>query len=176
MTKPVRKFARVYYDDLQREFPEVWADDALLATWLRLLVVAEKHWPTLPEVPRSVRPRALARLASTGLVLLTDPHCYRIRGLDAERTRRQDAARNAAGKRWDSDSNAEGNASAMPRQDETRKDELPPLPRKRGLRKDGTNPRANGTAPRQKREAEKRAGIPTSVAAILSRAAAEGRS
>lgn len=51
-----------------------------------------------------------------------------------------------------------------------------------GRRKDGTNPRAagtnaraQGTSPRQKREGEKRLGMPLNVAAIL-RAAAEGKS
>jgi len=171
-----RKFARVYYDDLIAEYPEVYADDSLLSTWLRLLVLAEKHWPTLPEVPRSVRHRPLARLVEVGLVIEVHPHCYRIRGLDAERTRRQHAARNAAAQRWQSDGNADRIADAMPRQDETRQDKIPPLPRKRGLRKDGENPRANGSAPRQQRQAEKRAGIPASVASILARAAAEGRS
>lgn len=52
-----------------------------------------------------------------------------------------------------------------------------------GQRKDGTNsralgtnPRAAGTSPRQERAAEKRGGIPDSVAAILARAAKAGHS
>jgi hypothetical protein len=65
----------------------------------------------------------------------------------------------------------------------------PPPPAERGRRKSGTsprqlgrsprdteaNPRANGTSPRQERAAEKRGGIPTSVAAILRAAAEAGR-
>ena len=68
--------------------------------------------------------------------------------------------------------------------------DFPPPPAERGRRKDKTNPRAVGTAPRQnghaprqtgtstrqQRDAEKRGGVPTSVASILARAAAEGRS
>jgi hypothetical protein len=187
-----RKFARFYYDDFIREFPEVYADDAAFAAWMRLLVRAEKDWPTVPELPRSVRPRAVRALVDAGLVMPCDAHCYRIRGLDAERSRRQGLARNAAGVRWQSESNADGNASAhasaMPRRDETRRDEIPPPPTSGGRRKDRTNARANGVAPRQtgdaprqngesprqEREREKRGGMPTSVNEILRRAAAEG--
>ena len=115
-----REYARVYYDDLMAEFPEVYRDDALLATWLRLLILAEKMWPIGPEIPRSVRIKTYARLVEAGLVEPADDQCYRIRGLDAERSRRQDAARNAAAVRWHSDRNADAYAKAMPRRDETR--------------------------------------------------------
>ena len=66
--------------------------------------------------------------------------------------------------------------------------EIPPPPAERGRRKErtnprargtaprdtGDNPRANGHAPRQEREREKRGGLPESVHEILRRAAAEG--
>lgn len=189
MSKPDRKFARFYYDDFIREFPEVYADDAAFAAWMRLLVRAEKDWPTTPELPRSVRPKALARLVDSGLVGLCAGHCYRIRGFDAERSRRQGIARNAAAERWQSERNANASADAMPSTStSTRRDESPPPPAKRGRRKDGENPRAdgsaprqtgtsprqNGTSPRQERDAEKRSGMPVNVAEILRRAAAEG--
>jgi hypothetical protein len=109
-----RQYARVYYDDIQAEFPQVYADDALLATWVRLLVLAEKMWPTLPEIPRSVRIKTYQRLVEAGLVIPSGEHCYRIRGLDAERTRRRDAARIGAAERWDSERNAIASAIAMP--------------------------------------------------------------
>lgn len=50
-------------------------------------------------------------------------------------------------------------------------------PRARGTapRDTGDNPRANGEAPRQEREREKRAAMPESVHEILRRAAAEGQ-
>lgn len=149
--KPVRNFARVYYDDLMREYPAVYADDALLATWLRLLILAEKMWPAVPEVPRSTRPRAFHALVDSGLVIEVPPHSFRIKGLDAERTRRQDAARNAARNRW---SNADAPADALPRRDETRRDEEPPNPPRRGGRRSNqTNPRSIEAA---EREAERR--------------------
>jgi anti-sigma factor RsiW len=173
-----RHFARFYYDDFLREFPEVYADDAAFAAWMRLLVRAEKDWPTIPELPRSIRPRALRALVGAGLVILSDPHCYRIRGLDAERTRRQGAGRKGAAVRWDSERNANASAVAVPRRDETRRDEVTPPPPAApvGRRKNGTNPRvtgenprANGTSPRQVREARKRG--PSSLHEILRRAA-----
>lgn len=108
------KFARFYYDKFMAEFPDVYAEDAPFATWIRLLVLAEKMWPTRPELPRSVKKSALTRLVEKRLVKV-DGLTYSIRGLDAERNRRQDAARNAAAKRWQSDSNADSLHSAMPR-------------------------------------------------------------
>ena len=109
-----RKYVRVYHDDLIRDYPAVYDDDMLLASWLRLLVVADAMWPTPPELPRSIKARPLASLVEIGLVVSLPGHRYRIRGLDAERSRRQDAARNAAASRWHSKGNAPGNAEVMP--------------------------------------------------------------
>ena len=117
-----RKYVRVYHDDLIRDYPQVYDNDALLAAWLRLLVVADAMWPTPPELPRSVRARPLARLTEIGLVIPLSGHRYRIRGLDAERTKRQAAARNAAAQRWHS----KGNAEAMPSRAEPSKPESEP--------------------------------------------------
>lgn len=108
MTRRVRKHLRFYYDDFMAEFPAVYRDNDLLATWLRLFVAAEKHWPAMPEVPRSVRPAHLRALVECGLVI-PDGDYYRCLGLDKERTTRLDAARNAASTRW---GNAEGTADA----------------------------------------------------------------
>lgn len=114
-----RKYIRVYYDELADEFPEVWADPLLYWSWSRLLVVAEKMWPSVPEVPRAVRPRPVARLVELGIVTLVPPHCFQVRGLDAERTRRANAARNAARNRWGTATGTAGrNAEVMPRRDE----------------------------------------------------------
>lgn len=144
-----RPYARVYYDQLEQEFPEVWQDATLGWTWLRLLVVAEKMWPTVPEVPRSLRQKSVLRLMELGLVIPVPPHGFRIRGLDAERTRRSNAARSAARNRW-------GNAGhEMPSRDEDQ-DEIPPTPRRAGgSRRDGTNPRA--VAAREREAARERA-------------------
>ncbi len=108
-----RPFARVYYIDLERDYPSVWRDDAALATWTRLLATADAMWPAVPEVPRSARSALVSKLVTVGLVILVPPFGYRIKGLDAERTARSNAASNAARSRW---GNADGSASAMPNQ------------------------------------------------------------
>lgn len=56
-----------------------------------------------------------------------------------------------------------------------RKNGTNPRAKGRAPRDDGTNPRAKGASPRQELEREKRSGMPPSVAEILRRAAAEGR-
>ena len=190
MSNENEPYARVYHAKLQREFPLVWRDDAMLSAWLRLHSVADASWPMHPPLPRSIRPRVLARLVEVGLVV-TDGETYTTRGLDAERSTRSESARNAAAKRWQSKGNAGAYAVAMPTrpdptQPETNSDSPPP-PTSGGRRKDGTNPRANGTAPRQNghaprdhgesprqvKRAEKR--DPTPIHEILSRAAKAGR-
>lgn len=115
---------RVYHEDLIEHFPAIWDDNPALATWLRLLVVADKLWPSPGEMPQGVSRTALAKLVEVGLVQLLPKHRYRIRGLDADRSRRRDAAKHAADERWSgrsadgiAESNAPRNASAMPRTD-----------------------------------------------------------
>lgn len=107
MRRVIRKFTRLYYDDFIREYPEVYADDAAFAAWVRLLVLAEKMWPATPEIPRSIRPRAMRTLVAAGLVEECGTHSYCVRGFIAERTRRQDSARTAAAERWHSEGNAD---------------------------------------------------------------------
>jgi diguanylate cyclase (GGDEF)-like protein len=109
-----RPFVRVYHSDLIRDYPDVWDDDAALAAWLRLLVAADGSWPAPAELPRAVRGRSLTALVTAGLVTLIGAHRYQIRGMDAERTQRQDAARNAAAKRWQSERNAGASTPVMP--------------------------------------------------------------
>lgn len=193
--RPDRKYARFYYDDFIREYPAVYADDVAFAAWGRLLVTAEKMWPIPPELPRSLKPRALRALVAAGLVEQCGQQCFRIRGLDAERTRRSGLARNAADARWNADGNAastaDGNAEVdaenMPRRVRVREEtSTPPPPTNGGRRTDRTNPRAVGASPRQNgtspretgesprkvREAQKRG--PSKLSEILSRAAAAG--
>ena len=172
--KSDRRYVRVYDDDLRRDYPAIWRDDRALSTWLRLLSVADKMWPTPPELPRSATPATVAVLVDSGLVELMPDHCYRIRGHDAERIARRNAASNAAASRW---SNADAHADAMPKRVRVRDENESPPPQV-GRRKDGTNPRAlgtnpraNGTSPRQERDREKRSPMPESVHDILTRAA-----
>lgn len=107
-----RPYVRVYYEDLERDYPEIFDDDAAVAAWLRLLVIVDKMWPVRPELPASVRGRTLALLTKSKLVTLVPPRHYRIRGYEAERLDRQEKAQRAATKRWQSGSNARSNADA----------------------------------------------------------------
>ena len=112
---PDRPYARVYYVDLERDYPEVYRDNDLLSTWLRLLCVAEAMWPAVPEVPRSAKATLVRELVRLGLIALIVPYSYSVKGLDAERTARSNAARNAAASRWASPSAL---PSAMPKRTE----------------------------------------------------------
>lgn len=189
MTRDDRRYARFYYPEFIRDYPTVYSNDAAFATWMRLLVVAEQMWPMPSELPRSVRSRPLAVLVEAGLVTV-DGTAFRLKGHDAERSRRRDSARKGAAVRWDSDGNANAGANAMPSTStstSTSRDKgLPPPPTSGGKRKDGTNPRAvgaasrqngsslrdQGTSPRQERQAQKRDMTPIHL--ILARAAANG--
>lgn len=184
-------YSRLYHR-FATEFPEVYSNDGSLATWVRLLLLADASWPMRPPLPRSAKMRHVQHLAAAGLIEIVGSEEYTVRGLDAERTRRRDAGRTGAAKRWQSDRNANASATAMPRRDEneTSKDErvIPPPPAERGRRSNGTNPRAtgedprstgenpraNGHSPRQVIRRQKRAPAGPTVAAIL-RAAAEGK-
>jgi hypothetical protein len=121
-----RPFARIYYVDLERDYPDVWRDDAALATYVRLLSIADAMWPAIPEVPRSAKAvvvkqlidavsRSSASPGDGGLVIAVPPYSYRIRGLDAERTARSNAAGIASRIRWGTPaSTPDGNAPANP--------------------------------------------------------------
>ena len=155
-----RPYVRVYHDALMTDYPEVYGNDGALATWLRLLVIADKMWPAPAELPRWARAKALAILTESGLVQLMPPHCFRIKGYDTERTARQDAARNAAAVRWQSGRNAEPMPSPRPSPSPSPKD--PPNPPR------GARSRTNG------RTTVDRKAKPESIGAILRRAAEMG--
>lgn len=183
-------YSRLYHR-FAKEYPAIYADDRALAWWVRLLVLADAAWPIRPPLPRSIRKPVLAMLTTPVAGGETRPapvivqgDSYTVLGLDAERIRRSNAGRKGAAVRWESERNATGNANAsgnaMPRRDETRRDEIPPPPAERGRRKDktnprakGTNPRANGTNPREA-EAKERREAPIRVSEILRRSNALG--
>jgi hypothetical protein len=126
MTGP---YARVYHSIVDDpKFERVYGNDKALATWLRMLLVADAMYPTSAPMPH--RNPTVQLLIDVGLVVEKSGNRYAIKGLQAERERRSASARNAAAVRWQS----KGNADAMPRRDEQSKDEH-------------TASQANGTSP-----------------------------
>lgn len=112
-----RLFVKVYYEDLRRDYPEIYDDDAALAAWLRLLVIQDKMWPEPAELPRSVRARVLAVLTRAKLVAVAANHTFTVRGYIRERTARQATARNAAASRWaHADAHADADANVGQRE------------------------------------------------------------
>jgi hypothetical protein len=105
-----RPYARFYYAEFIRDYPHIYEDDAAFAAWLRMLTAAESMWPARPELPRTVRTRVLAKLTAAGLIQ-TNGRTYSVKGMDAERNARSNAARTAARSRW-------GNADVMPNRTE----------------------------------------------------------
>ena len=110
-------YSRVYHslvDDPM--FAKVYGNDAAFATWVRLLMIADALHPASAPLPR--RNSAVRLLLDSGLIEERPGNRYVVRGLQAERERRSEQARNAAAKRWHSESSAD----AMPRREETRKE------------------------------------------------------
>lgn len=118
-------YVKVYYriaDDPR--FESVFEDDAALAAWLRLLLIADGSWPASAHIPASCKPKALNVLVKAGLVELTGNRRFRIHGMDAERSRTSDHAARASRARWSGNpdgnppsnarSNASGTAQTMP--------------------------------------------------------------
>jgi len=112
------KWVPVFHEDLIRHHEAIWHDNDALATWLRLLALADKQWPSKPELPRSAKSPIVARLVADSLLELLPHDCYTVAGLDARRTAASNAASNAARIRH---GNAASNAEIMPtKPDQTR--------------------------------------------------------
>lgn len=105
--QPKRRFVRVYYDDLEKDYGQTcWYDPTGLSTFVRLLAGCDKAWPSLPEMPRSVRRADLAELLTSGLVTLESNGRYSCKGYAKERAEREAKAKRAARTRWDADADA----------------------------------------------------------------------
>jgi hypothetical protein len=112
-----RPYARVYHEIVDDpKFQRVYDNDAALATWLRMLLIADAMYPASAPMPR--RNSAVSLLVEVGLIQERPGNRFVVCGLQAERERRSESARIGAAKRWDN----ERNANAMPRRDETSKD------------------------------------------------------
>jgi hypothetical protein len=111
-------YARVYHSVVEDPmFERVFDNDHALATWLRMLLIADAMYPT--SAPMPPRNPTVRLLIDCGLVIERPGNRYSIRGLQAEREHRSEVGRNAAAKRWHS----EGNAVSMPNRAEHNKAE-----------------------------------------------------
>lgn len=96
-----RRFVRLYYDDLERDYAsECWFNPTALSTYVRLLAGADKAYPSLPELPRAARRADVKLLTKAGLVRLEPNDHYSIKGYAKERSVRESKARTAAAHRW----------------------------------------------------------------------------
>ena len=108
------RYARVRFSIMEDpKFDGIREDPALLGAWTLCLVVAEMAWPSPAFPPPWVDSEAFAVLVDHGLVDTTPNGCYRIHGLDAERSKRTEQARTASNARWTADRNAASNAPAF---------------------------------------------------------------
>lgn len=97
------RYSRVYWEILDDpKFTDVYDDDAALATWLRLLIVADMAYPAAAPLPAGTAEEPLSLLESAALIERVGRTRYRVRGLAAERERRSSAGKAAAGARWGS--------------------------------------------------------------------------
>ena len=103
------RYVKVYQSIVEDpQFERVFKDDRALASWLRLLLMADALHPV--SAPMPTRTKAVQLLIDCGLVIEKPGNRYTIRGLTAERDRQSARGRNAAAVRWHSGRNAE----AMP--------------------------------------------------------------
>lgn len=101
MTAQDDPYVRVYYRIVSDpKFADVYPDDRRLAAWLRLLIVADGTYPAPAPIPRRVNQAAFRHLVDLGIIDLVGADHYLIHGLQGERGRRSEQARQAAEKRW----------------------------------------------------------------------------
>lgn len=100
MTAQQDPYVRVYYRVIDDpKFSGVFDDDARLACWLRLLLVADGTWPAPAPIPANVRRGPFQHLVDVGLIDLVAGGRYRIHGMDSERGERRAKAQKAANTR-----------------------------------------------------------------------------
>lgn len=133
-------YSRVYWTVIDDpKFELVYDDNDALATWLRLLLIADQAHPAPAHLPRGARAAVVNKLAKAGIVDLLPGDRYRIHGLAAER-----AWRKAEGARIRS----RGASDAV-------RDTQTP----HALRDTQSTPRSNGTQVREGDEYETRRGV-----------------
>lgn len=118
-------YSRVYWSIVDDpKFSTIFDDDHHLATWLRLLVIADQAHPASANIPSGTRKSSIEALVTAGLVDLGTSYRYRIHGLDAERSMRREAAtRYRSGDQPGPNGEVTGFVTTGRRRDELRRDE-----------------------------------------------------
>lgn len=125
-------YSRVYWSIVDdAKFETVYDNDNHLASWLRLLLIADQSHPSSAYLPANVRKTSIAALADVGLIDLLPRNRFRVHGLDAERERRRIAAT----------SRPPMGTTRVPDGDRTVPGRGPLIPGTQGLRRDETSTR-----------------------------------
>lgn len=167
-------YVRLYYTlASDAKFDEVYSNDLLLATYVRLLIAADQAYPAPATLPYGCKPKVVYRLAELGIIQFINRVSFRIAALQKERDYRSGLGRAAAQRRWDADAlRTQNGTDATPMLAETENENeketlLPPPPSspRKGSRENGSSPRSLGANPRAEREAQKRG--PTALGKII---------
>lgn len=95
MSRVERPYVRVYYEDLQRDYPDVFFHRTAFGTYVRLLVLAAQAYPSDPVLPVESR-RDLELLERRTLLERINGRQFRIKGYLPERTARAEHAKKGA--------------------------------------------------------------------------------
>lgn len=96
-----RPYVKVYREIIADDpkFETIYPSNRNLATWLRMLLLADAMYPA-PAPVAGFNRRAVADLVTCGLVELVGSHHYRFHGLKSERSIQSDAGKAGAAARW----------------------------------------------------------------------------
>jgi len=153
-----RPYSRIYWSVLEDErFDGIRESERYMGAWTILLIAADMAYPAPAYVPPTISKPSLTALIGSGLVEQLAGGRFRIHGLEAERTRRSEAARAggfARGRNADAvqvpsirsadaqQAQSERAARRVLDEAETSKTPIPPPSGGHGLRSTGENPRA----------------------------------
>lgn len=87
-------YSRVYWSIIDDpKFESIYDSNDHLATWLRLLLIADQAWPAPAHLPRRASSASISALVKAGLLdIVGGGERYKVHGLEAERQRRRSDA------------------------------------------------------------------------------------
>lgn len=85
------------------KFAEVYPDDVRFATWTRLLIEADKTYPSPAAIPYGTKKAPLDHLVKVGLIDRLPHNQFLVHGMAAERSKRAARFKAAADARWKKD-------------------------------------------------------------------------